>query len=703
MGGDPGEITVWLKPSEGVWQALGTGLYRGITPEAFKAKANEWGSDSCSFNLRRDPTIPHPDLAAYTPCEVEIGGVPVWKGDVRETPSQEGAEPVITIQGRGRPYHLDDDKYERVYVHNRLADWKDARSFLEQDITSGGCIAAGRVDSGDGIIVVGFNKDTILPATFAKAGVVLDLGPQSKAARVVVEWESSLNDGVNSNLIVAGLDTPNATTFGSPGYDTKRIAAENNTGLQNARGITFNTPRRYVALFAENAGAARTLGADVYFRITAIRVFGSAAYAGGTIVFDGDASFGAGTGGGESVLRSSAIVKDARDAATLLLSADDSEIPDTTFDIPVFALDGFKTPREVIDAANALEDRETKVALDDRLCFRPRATTAVYEIGPWPGATFQDASLNSGDELYNRVVVTGTGPAAQRIVAVRVAGEADDARTIATTQAPGNPSFATDTATWTASGGSTITRQVLSGTPWGQWVVSGVGQTLSESFSGTFKKGVTYRLSLILREPGGSAPLIVANLAFGLVGTDHATMSIDEDVGSGGQRTYTLAWTPHADRTGVTLKIAGSSLYVRALALSEVVDTLIDRAHSVRTQELPIRSPLTDALARRLGDMWLARHRTTPMKGTVSVTGQGGVRRVLGGEPVHPAWLLRDTGQLLRLNDRVDPDNGGIGRDGRIAAVDYDHDTLTASISIDNDRRSFDALLERLQAVLGGA
>jgi hypothetical protein len=77
----------------------------------------------------------------------------------------------------------------------------------------------------------------------------------------------------------------------------------------------------------------------------------------------------------------------------------------------------------------------------------------------------------------------------------------------------------------------------------------------------------------------------------------------------------------------------------------------------------------------------------------------GGLRTIGISTGVHPSKLLTDTGELIRFSDRVDPDTGALGRDGRIASVSYDHSTETATVAIDNERRNFEAMLARLSAL----
>jgi hypothetical protein len=65
--------------------------------------------------------------------------------------------------------------------------------------------------------------------------------------------------------------------------------------------------------------------------------------------------------------------------------------------------------------------------------------------------------------------------------------------------------------------------------------------------------------------------------------------------------------------------------------------------------------------------------------------------------------LLRNTGEMLRLNHVIDPDNGALARDARLAAVTYKPATSEAEVTLDNSRSSVEALLERLAVVTGAA
>lgn len=126
-----------------------------------------------------------------------------------------------------------------------------------------------------------------------------------------------------------------------------------------------------------------------------------------------------------------------------------------------------------------------------------------------------------------------------------------------------------------------------------------------------------------------------------------------------------------------------------------VATPALDRLVLSRTKLLPIDAALPAADLITLGQVWLNNNNRTQLRGSVSVSGHGAVRTVLGGSKLHPADLLTLPGQMIRL-PIVDPDTGAFTRDGIIAAVTYDHDTESASISIDSERDRFEPLLQRM-------
>lgn len=85
----------------------------------------------------------------------------------------------------------------------------------------------------------------------------------------------------------------------------------------------------------------------------------------------------------------------------------------------------------------------------------------------------------------------------------------------------------------------------------------------------------------------------------------------------------------------------------------------------------------------------------------LAATGPDAIRDRLNGAATPAAHLLRETGELIHVSDRVNPDTGALGRDGRITQVTWQQATDQATIALDNTRSNFDNLLARLAVVQG--
>lgn len=142
---------------------------------------------------------------------------------------------------------------------------------------------------------------------------------------------------------------------------------------------------------------------------------------------------------------------------------------------------------------------------------------------------------------------------------------------------------------------------------------------------------------------------------------------------------------------------------VDSLTLLRPASTLVDRRGFIRTKLIPVSFSVTTTSAQQLADVFLKSHKSTGFKGGLSATAPNGVRRVLGGEGVPPHALGLHVNELIRMAHVVDPDTGGLGRDGRIVGVSYTHADRTAKIHLDSQRDNFAAFLERLGAVTGSA
>lgn len=695
------DLSIRIKVLDGIWEVFGSDRARGVWPENFSASSNEWGNDKASFDLRREPGALWPDLQAFNEVEVEVGGLLVWTGRILETPARDGADPVINVQCEGWQYHLDDDSYAKNYVHTKLADWVDRRTVPGVDLTV--FTARLLVRAEQGAITLGAVNGTAW-SSGTYAAITLDLGPASYPRRLAVTMKRGA--GALSNITVSffahrSLSSTSTFTTLISNVTASTIPQTNTLYTGGASPTVLND--RYITIQMGPGAMNLTTAADEILTISDIKVFAESAYQ----------EFAGGSYTTNSALKASQVVADAKAQATTLLSSDNSQIGTTVFSIPELTFgDTPQTPREVISAVNAFHNYRTQVDVEKRLIFQPRPSAPLYEIGSWPGSTFEDSSMNSGKDVYSRVLVTGTGPDGvglqtpiQQGAGMGSSGLRPTARPMIT-----NPSFDTDVSGYTWSDGSAgptyITRDTstfVSAPASGRFTGN-----LYTNFLGPFYRNVTYRLEFWVKTDLGA-----------LIGVAYSSRRMNEG-GSGptqaGYNSYqefatsssawtkvVHTWTSNIDVTQPYVEIAlisNNTMWIDDLAWYEPTMTIVERRGFRRTKILPVSSALTTAVADQIGSVYLAAHRTQPLRGQVAVT-PGGVREVTTGASVHPARLLREPAQLLRLSHRIDPDTGAMGRDGTIASINYDHNTRTSTVALDSDRRNFEALIARYSAVAG--
>lgn len=379
------DVSIRAEVLNGFWETYGVDRDVAVDPESLQASANEWGPDKASFTLRRSPWAAWPDLAPFTPIEIEVGGILTWEGFTSGTPLKAGAEEQINVQCEGWQYSLDDDLYRRVYVHGTLSDWKDMRAAIAARLNYMPASAQVQVESG--AIVLSFPKGTTIGPE-AGVGVLLDLG-ESGAARYITV-------------------TIGSATFASETFLFWCKAGETAEALSNATifdvhpesyagggTITHAIPAggRYVSLYLYREVSSYSPSEDQTLKITGITVFSEEAY----------------ESAGASVLKASAVIEDALTHAPLI-STDLSQIAvaEDLYDIPSFTMTSAKTPREVCEAVNSFHSWVTKIDLSRRMVFAPRPSEPQYEYGSWSGEEVSDVSANEGAEIYDKVLVEGT-------------------------------------------------------------------------------------------------------------------------------------------------------------------------------------------------------------------------------------------------------------------------------------------------------
>lgn len=368
--------TIRLRPLGGQWQTVGTARTRGVWAQDVQMTADRRGSLSASFELHRDPAVLWPDLGPLTPVEIEIAGVVVWYGRLKETPSR-SSDYALSVQCEGLQAHLDDDVYLPGYVHTRLADWKDIRSAPTADLSL--YTTAWQLQAESSAITIGMS-DQVISGT-PRGGVYFDAVSPRFATRVVIDWQKNQWAGTATARLGSSV------TIGA----TTAIATLTDTATSGSTAITVaGTPT--LAIFCDTD---QWQSPDRFFKITGIRTFTSVAY----------------ESGGQSVLKASTVVTDALAQATTELNPDRTRIGVSTFNIPDLWSTDDRTPREIIDTVQAYHDYTFKLDNLNRPVFRPKTTVARVRIGAWSAATFDDQSSNSSDDIYSDVVVTGQTPA----------------------------------------------------------------------------------------------------------------------------------------------------------------------------------------------------------------------------------------------------------------------------------------------------
>jgi hypothetical protein len=711
------DAIIRIRPLGGVWEQIGTGAWQGYWPEAIQASSNLKGFDAMSFTLRRDPgSGGAADLKAFTPIELEVASVIVWEGYIWETPTQDSpADISINVNCRGWQYSLDDEQYKELYVATGLAQWRDNRTFAARDV--GRHSQNLTVTSDDyGSMVIGAASGTAWGLD-RWVGVGTDFGPDPSMwpKRISVEVQRGPGAPTGAILFIRSADDPVTWT----GAATDAIAGQRfntiSTSWTTFTG-TFSTPHRYVTVIAQ-CDAAYTAGADDTVLIRAIRCYGETAY----------------ESGNQSVLTADTIIKDVVTNAAPQLNPSTARVTATTFAIPDFNIPEVKTSREILDAANAFHNYKLKIGRDKQLIFEPQPTNAVLETQDRPGSEFNDTSANVAEELFNRVIVTGTGPDGAHLSVLRTAAQSALATRLIAPSSPSvaNPSFMTTLTGWTtAVNAGTGTIAWDSANAWSGVAGSGsmmftgttAGGGAYTTMTGTFKKGQTYifRFSMI-----GAPSVASVNPINIQIFDQYPSPNYSYYATKGSWQYYSLTWNqytsnlhtnsvwepfefrwvPDRDLTNPVFFIdayvstAGHSKRFDELAIYTSQQTLLDRWGRNRTATLAIDSPITQAAAEQLGDVFLALRSRTPFKGQWTLQGEAGAWGASDGRPVHPSEALLNTAELVRFGHLIDPDTGAVGREGIMATATYTHDDRRALVDVDNTRTDFEALLARLATV----
>lgn len=677
---------------------IGGNAARGITIEQPNLQADAYGPSAFSCILKRDPRVQWADLQAFAPVTIEAQGQVVWRGRIKNTPMTDGGTArQVALTCEGKQFHLDDDAYRRMYVHTDMSAWKDIRSLPSTPLGPAFYAAAPTVQADGGSVLLTWPKD--LPITTGTTmGVFFDAGPGSVVSAFSLQYESSANSSADFLYIRTYDDAYFAAAYTPAG--TAFEGGANNVYTQGWLTGTFTTPHRYVAIFnVTNPGF--TPGADVWWRFNAINLYASTAYI-QTPLTAGTSSTSS-LGIDSSSLTADVIIKDALDRATLQFASDRSLISPTSFFIPEFDMSGPSTPREVISVVNSYHGYQFRVRADNRPEFRPLPAVPSVQVGD--DSRFDEASAGDASEIYTGVLVTYTDPSGAPQIVVR---SQPAANYVASLLQPTNPGANTNTTNWAVNAGAatlsrtTVGGEFTEGSGGFKAAFSDFGSVGTAAWSGgAFVPGTTYRLTLDARNA-------VPNSWYANIAVDGGQYASAIGVGTGAFQTgIALDWTqPSTSNPVISVGSTGSFLnpgtvYWDNLVLFESQPTIVNRWGFRRVKVLDLGMTLTPAAAQQMADVFLGAHRTTPLKGKLTITGHGRAIDVPSGRGLSCAELLGRTGDLVRIAHLIDPDTGKLGRIGRIAGANYDPVTDSVVLDIDSTSTNFEALLARMAIVTG--
>jgi len=423
-----------------------------------------------------------------------------------------------------------------------------------------------------------------------------------------------------------------------------------------------------------------------------------------------------------SSLKASDVITDAIKTSAPKINVDGVQATSTS--LQNFKTDGYRTPREVIESANSFHNWVARVNENQVFEFKPKPTVPVVEAGAWSGYEFTDQAASSGSDIYSRVIVDATGPDGQSIRAARTAAQlasnvqltkagastlsADQQRLISTTLidstdayiSPAYGTVPTNPAVLALDGTGTFRAGVIY--QFNFTIISGVTQTysISTQASGTVTGSATLLSSgaACTTSVNSSNVLTVSSVAANQGIQVTMTWAPDEDV-----VLPTSAAVLNFSSTGAAISYVGSTysggLYTNALrdvTTKVIASTLAEKRGLRRTYSLNVPGTQTLPLLAAIGDAWLYDRLRSQFKGSVVLTGPTAIRQSTTGDPMHPSRLLLNAGDLIRLQDRIDPDTGSLGRDARIQSITYDHDAESVTLELDNRRENLQTFLNRL-------
>ncbi len=388
-----------------------------------------------------------------------------------------------------------------------------------------------------------------------------------------------------------------------------------------------------------------------------------------------------------SRLNASVVAQDAIERATLLLSRDYSQINAAhadVFPIPSLVMSSFQTPRQMIEAVNAYNNWTAMIDTQRRLVYQERPAEPLLEFGAWSGEEIEDTSAGEGSEIFNRVIVEGTNAEGDPVSYAYLATQFD----LEEGKVPAEPR-------WEGEFG-------------GRFEVSSTATIKgSKPTAGDARAGDAYLLTVQGKINGSGAEggvLLPHRLeviwlgAIAILNFAAATEAHFKLVVGVPALAASVVEPPIEVRLTNFTKGGTATARIEHITITIKQPTLVDQRRFRRTKTIQVSNVLTEALAYKLAQTYLEGHAATPYGGSLTAK-VGSVRRLPGGQRVHPSLLCQSVQELIRVSHAIDPDTGGVGRDGRIAAVEYTHAGQSATVTLNSRLQNFEALMARLAIV----
>jgi hypothetical protein len=685
---------------EGSWQILGRDILPGVEPREVLPTWGPNGPESLGFTLYRSPTRVHAELRPYTPVEwypdERADGPPLWSGYTMQAPPG-GDSDVTSVTCHGWHFYREDRPGSALYVHDNLSEWVDTRSFLDVGYANFPPHLTVRTEQGAAFIGAETGQTF---GNIEAAGITLDLGVGNLAKRVVVTAQRMAGAPGSVYLYVRGHGAISETGhLSGGGWDEGSLGRVDITATfaQTAGGSTVATTYtdswRYVTLFVYRDAATYTATLDDMLKILGVKVFADTAY----------------ESGNASVFTADVGIKHARNTLCPLLSTDDSRIAAVTFPIRHSAwLREDSTARQRHDAWNDFHGYRLGVDAERRVFFQPQPSVPRLEVDASDfGVDYVATSTNDGTEVYNHVSVRGRSGSGEELRLDRWLSDYGLAPPVPTDVFPSNPSFDVDASGWTNA--TRFTGGGVPSAPGGGLIgYSGWPATASMT-GGTFLKGRVYTLSMYL-SLDGTGDGASAILRFG-TSTDYGEFEFWKHPGVL-DTTARVTWQPLADTAAASVQLSVQPGRIRPASLGAISGATIDTLEIVRVGgPLGMRnrrrsftlnvSAATDEIALdALAEAWLLGHRSVPHKANLTVAGDA-VTDLVAGRQVPANELGRYYGEMIRVLSVPDPDTGALtSRDGVIASV---QGYAPASLALDSERRSLEALMARMGVVQGTA